>query len=142
MLAIINKSITLAVLDQIQFQFHLRLSIIFMLLYVTINMSDNYCEMVIVGEEFDCGVVGDDCRTVGCGGGQLYYQCSWWWWWDFRHVGLVAAVVGWRLWVSGGWSIKKVAHHHQASLSNPKTCISEGQKWSPIIIIISWACHS
>ena len=29
-------------------------------------MNNNCCEMVmvIVGEEFDCGVVGDDCRTV------------------------------------------------------------------------------
>ena len=41
-------------------------------------MIDNYCEMVmvIVGEEFDCGVVGDDCRTVADSGGQLYYQCG------------------------------------------------------------------
>ena len=41
-------------------------------------MIDYYCEMVmvIVGEEFDCEVVGDDCKTVGDNGGQLYYQVA------------------------------------------------------------------
>ena len=54
-------------------------------------MNNNCCEMVmvIVGEEFDCGVVGDDCRTVmmtvglstrgtGGGGGRLRALNVWW----------------------------------------------------------------